>query len=500
MGTGQRKERSVEVEAGPVDIDTIFAVVLVSMFPRHLTPPSSSFFLLGPRGTGKSTWLREHFPEALVVNLLGADTMLRYQRDPSLLRAEVLAQPRERWIVIDEVQRAPRLLDEVHLLMEEHRYKRFALTGSSARKLKRGAANLLAGRAVVCSLFPLTSAETGFTLPVERMLRYGSMPLSVTRRTMRPERSTCAFVTTYLTEEIRAEALVRDLGAFSRVVEVSALAAGQRTNVSAIARDAGISRETVRGFFEVLTDTLIASWLPAWRPRARVKETALPKLFWFDPGVLHAASGGFDQPLPADRLGVLLEHLVLHELRSRMHYAEVRGSLGYWATPGGNEVDFVWSRTPVPSGPSTYVDSKRSAVQPRPPPTSSMVATVRCLQARRASCRLKSSSAGCMPGRSSADTRHLTDQGASAAAWRWAEAAGVSGRGATLPAGQAEAGGGRGALRAFTVGVAGDRGLAPGAATPGGSATSWRTAATSCPSRCAGAPAVGSSTSPVRQP
>lgn len=315
------------------------------MFPRHLTPPSSSFFLFGPRGTGKSTWLREHFTEALVVNLLGADTMLRYQRDPSLLRAEVLAQSRERWIVIDEVQRAPRLLDEVHLLMEEHGHTRFALTGSSARKLKRGAANLLAGRAVVRSLFPLTSAETGFTLPVEQMLRYGSMPLSVTApNDAAREEYLRAFVTTYLAEEIRAEALVRDLGAFSRFVEISALAAGQRTNVSAIARDAGISRETARGFFEVLLDTLIASWLPAWRPRAKVKETALPKLFWFDPGVLHAASGGFDQPLPADRLGVLLEHLVLHELRSRMHYAAVRGSLGYWATPGGSEVDFVWWR------------------------------------------------------------------------------------------------------------------------------------------------------------
>jgi predicted AAA+ superfamily ATPase len=315
------------------------------MMPRHLPVPTSAFFLFGPRGTGKSTWLREHFAGAFFINLLGADTMLRYERNPSQLRAEVLATPRTRWVVIDEVQRAPRLLDEVHLLMEEHSYRRFALSGSSARKLKRGAANLLAGRAVMRSLFPLTSAETSFSVPVARLLRFGAMPLSVTAPDdASREDYLRAFVTTYLSEEIRAEALVRDLGAFSRFLEVAALAAGQRTNVSAIARDAGVSRETVRGYFDVLVDTLIGNWLPAWRPRAKVKEVALPKLYWFDPGVLHAAAGGFDQPLPSDWNGVLLEHFVLHEIRSRMHYASTRGSLGYWATPSGSEVDFVWWR------------------------------------------------------------------------------------------------------------------------------------------------------------
>lgn len=315
------------------------------MFARDLPVPGSSFFLFGPRGTGKSTWVRSNLADALVVNLLAAETMLRYQRDPSQFRGEVLAHPRSRWIVLDEVQRAPALLDEVHFLMEEKGYKHFALTGSSARKLRRGAANLLAGRAVVRNLFPLTSAEMGFSVPVAQLLRFGAMPLSVNAQQDEPREDFLrAFVTTYLSEEIRAEALVRDLGAFSRFLEVAALAAGQRTNVSAIARDAGVSRETARGYFEVLVDTLIAHWLPAWRPRAKVKEVALPKLYWFDPGVLHAAAGGFDQPLPSDWNGVLLEHLVLHEIRSHLHYAQVKGSLGYWATPSGSEVDFVWWR------------------------------------------------------------------------------------------------------------------------------------------------------------
>lgn len=313
------------------------------MFTRHLRPPRSAFFLFGPRGTGKSTWIREHFQDAYVVNLLPADAMLRYERDPTLFRAEVLAQPGSTWIVIDEVQRVPRLLDEVHFLMEEEGYKRFALTGSSARKLKRGAANLLAGRAVLRTLFPLTSLETDYSMPLGQTLYFGSMPMSVTATDDEAREDYLrAYVTTYLSEEIKAEGLVRDLGSFGRFLSVASLAAGQATNVSGIARDAAVSRETARGYFEILVDTLIGHWLPAYRPRAKVKETALPKFYWFDPGVLHAAAGGFDQPLPADWDGVLFEHAVLHELRSYLAYAGVKGSLGYWATPQGTEVDFVW--------------------------------------------------------------------------------------------------------------------------------------------------------------
>jgi uncharacterized protein len=313
------------------------------MFPRDLKAPTGAFFLFGPRGTGKSTWIRNHFPGAHIVNLLASEVMVRFERDPSLLRAEVLALPRSRWVVLDEVQRAPRLLDEVHLLMEEHGHKRFALTGSSARKLKRGAANLLAGRASTRHLFPLTARELGFSIPVAQRLRYGSLPLSSTAADDDAREDFLrAYVTTYLAEEIKAEAAVRQLGSFTRFLTVAALAAGQTTNVSGIARDAGVSRETARGYFEVLVDTLIGSWLPAYRPRSRVKEVALPKFYWFDPGVLYAAAGAFDQPLPADWQGVLLEHLVHQELAAFVHYEGVKGSLGYWGTPSGGEVDFVW--------------------------------------------------------------------------------------------------------------------------------------------------------------
>src|SRR5437762_9531973 len=150
------------------------------MYTRALPTPHSSFFLFGPRGTGKSTWIRSRFEDAFVVNLLAADVMLRHERDPAGFRAEVLAHPRSRWIVVDEVQRVPRLLDEVHFLMEEKGYKKFALTGSSARKLRRGAANLLAGRAVMKALRPLTTREVDFSVPTSRLLRFGALPLSVT--------------------------------------------------------------------------------------------------------------------------------------------------------------------------------------------------------------------------------------------------------------------------------------------------------------------------------
>lgn len=283
--------------------------------------------------------------DAYVVNLLRADAMVRYARDPSLFRAEVRTRPRSSWIVVDEVQRAPKLLDEVHYLMEEEGYRKFALTGSSARKLRRGGANLLAGRAILRSLFPLTSAEMRFSVPVAQLLRYGSMPLSVTAANHAArEEFLRAYVTAYLSEEVKAEGLVRDLGGFSRFLDVAALAAGRTTNVSGIARDAGVSRETARGYFEILVDTLLGHWLPAYRPRSKVKEVALPKFYWFDAGVLHAAAGGFDQPLPGDWQGVLLEHLLFNEIQSYLHYAGIKGSLGYWATPSGTEVDFVWWR------------------------------------------------------------------------------------------------------------------------------------------------------------
>jgi predicted AAA+ superfamily ATPase len=194
-------------------------------------------------------------------------------------------------------------------------------------------------------MLPLTNAELEFSAPIGRLLRFGSLPLSVdSPDDAAREDFLRAYVTTYLSEEVKAEALVRDLGSFQRFLEVAALAAGQVTNVSGLARDAGVSRETARGYFEILVDTLLGQWLPAYRPRAKVKEVAMPKFYWFDAGVLHAAAGGFDQPLPSDWDGVLLEHLLFHEIQGYLQYGGAKGSMGYWGTPSGGEVDFVWWR------------------------------------------------------------------------------------------------------------------------------------------------------------
>lgn len=316
------------------------------MFTRSLAVPERSFFLLGPRGTGKTTWLRQALPDALVFNLLLERELVRLSRGTGTFRAEVEALPAGSWVVIDEVQRHPALLDEVHDLLTTHpRRYRFALSGSSARKLRRADANQLAGRALSRTFFPLTAAELGEAVPTDDLLRFGTLPLICTE----PSEATRtdlleAYVETYLTQEIRAEALVRQLAPFTRFLEVAGLANGQVTNLASLARDAGVARPTVQGFVEVLVDTLVATLLPPWRPRARVKEVGHPKLYFFDPGVARAVSGRGRVPLDGAERGPLLETYVLHELRAHTSYRALGGELSYWRTPSGVEVDFVWQR------------------------------------------------------------------------------------------------------------------------------------------------------------
>lgn len=313
------------------------------MYARLLEVPRLPFFLFGARSVGKTTWLKQALPDATFVDLLTASERLKYAKDPSRLAALVRARPRDKWTVIDEVQRCPRLLDEVHALMENHGFRNFVLCGSSARKLRKGAANLLAGRAITKYLLPLTSKEVDFAVDVSTVLEHGMLPLVFDAETEEQKQEILkSYVTTYVSEEIRAEALVRDIGSFARFLDVAALSASTRPNISGLARDAGAGRDTVQGYFEVLVDTLIGSWLPAYRPRAKIKEVARPKFYWIDPGVLNCAAGGFEQPMPRDWKGVLLEHWIKHELDAYMLYENQRGSLGFWRTPSGTEVDFVW--------------------------------------------------------------------------------------------------------------------------------------------------------------
>jgi predicted AAA+ superfamily ATPase len=314
----------------------------MSMYPRLLSPPKRSFFLFGPRAVGKSTWLRQHFAEAETFNLLELDVRLRFLRDPSAFRQRVQALRPGSWVVVDEVQLAPALLSEVHSLIESDRYK-FAMSGSSARKIRRGEANLLAGRAILRNMFPLTLREISDDAKLGDLFASGCLPLVVDADDEEKGDLLEAYAMTYLREEIQAEALVRNLASFSRFLECAALSNGQVTNVSALARDAGVQRPTVQGYFQILQDTLIGHLLPAWRPRARIKEQAHPKFYWFDPGVARAMAGRVWLPVETPERGPLLETYIYHELRAHLHYEKVPGTLAYWRTPAGNEVDFVWT-------------------------------------------------------------------------------------------------------------------------------------------------------------
>ncbi|MBI2894591.1 MAG: ATP-binding protein [Deltaproteobacteria bacterium] len=309
------------------------------MYPRLLAAPRRSFFLFGPRATGKSTWLRANFPTAHAFDLLRADVRVPLLRDPALFRRQVEAFDDREWVVVDEVQQVPALLPEIHSLIESTR-RRFAMSGSSARKLVRGKANLLAGRASVRHMHPLSAVELGDDFVPSRVLRYGTLPIVVAAGREAADVLE-SYSLTYLKEEIQAEAFVRDLGAFARFLECSALANAQITNVSSLARDAGVQRTTVQGYFQILLDTLVGTLLPAYRPRARIKEQAHPKFYWFDSGVARAIAGRHRTEPTAEELGALLETYVLHELRTRMDVASLPGELSYWRTPDGVEVDFV---------------------------------------------------------------------------------------------------------------------------------------------------------------
>ena len=254
-------------------------------YPRLLDAPAQSFFLFGMRGVGKRTGARAALPDALYLDLLDERLHLDLLADPGLFYQMVADRPPGTWVVVDEVQRLPALLNEVHRCIATLRL-RFALLGSSARKLRAAGTNLLAGRALRRMMFPLTAAELGSDFDLDRVLRHGSIPLVWTSDAPRDVLE--AHAQLYLREEIRAEALVRNLPGFVRFLPVAALFNGQVINVAGIARDAGVARTTVQGYLDILEDTLLVYRLPAYEARARVRERRLPKLYWVDTGVVRA--------------------------------------------------------------------------------------------------------------------------------------------------------------------------------------------------------------------
>ena len=306
---------------------------------RLLPCPDRSFFLFGPRGAGKSTWLRQVLPEAAWLDLLDTSLYLELSRDPHRIEALIGNRPSGHWIVLDEIQKIPTLLDEVHRLMETRRW-RFALCGSSARKLRRGGANLLAGRAISLNLEGFSAAEIVAAFDLEFSLNWGMLPF-VHREHSGAADILEAYVSTYLKEEIREEGLIRNVPPFLRFLNVAGQLNGQPVHGQNIAREAALPRSTVDTYFSILIDTLLGHFLPAWRPGLKVREAAHPKFYWFDPGVARAAAGLVREPADRSWQGTALETLIFHELRVYNEISRKKRPLAYYRTASGVEIDFV---------------------------------------------------------------------------------------------------------------------------------------------------------------
>ena len=311
----------------------------MATLPRFFEPPETHYFLFGPRGTGKSTWLRQTYEGALWLDLLAPDLERRFAARPERLRELVAGAPGARFVVVDEVQRVPELLTVVHQLIEERAGPRFILTGSSARKLKREGVDLLAGRAVVRSMHPFMAAELGEAFDLERALTDGLLP--VVWDSAHPADTLSAYAGLYVREEVQAEALVRDLGGFHRFLEALSFSQASILNLAEVARECQVSRKTVEGYLGILEDLLLAFRLPVFTRRSRREVTAHPKLFFSDVGVFRALRPAGPLDRPEEIGGAALEGLVAQHLRAWLDYSRTDAELSFWRTRAGSEVDFV---------------------------------------------------------------------------------------------------------------------------------------------------------------
>jgi predicted AAA+ superfamily ATPase len=310
------------------------------MIARLLKKPlygNKSFFLLGPRGTGKTRWVKSELTPAIYFDLLEDELFNRFFAYPQRLEREI---PNDfpGWIIIDEVQKIPSLLNEVHRLIEAHNYK-FVLTGSSARSLRKKGVNLLAGRALTYYMHPLTAVELGNDFDLKRSLMYGHLPAVFSESD--PKKFLASYVKTYLHEEVLHEGLTRNIGGFSRFLESASFAQGSPLSMSAIARDCSVQQKTVSGFFDILDDLLIGYRLPVFSRRAKRRIIAHPKFYFFDVGVYKAIRPRGPLDITPEIDGIALESLFLQELRAINDYFEFEYQLSYWHTSSGAEVDFI---------------------------------------------------------------------------------------------------------------------------------------------------------------
>ena len=305
---------------------------------RDINVPETSFFLFGPRGTGKSTFVKKMIDKnSLYIDFLDPDTFRTYSAFPETLLETVNAIKPNR-VIIDEVQKVPGILDVVHKIMEERKIH-FILTGSSPRKLKKTGADLLGGRALYCRMHPFTANELGTSFSLDKALKTGLIP--VVERSPDPTKTLSAYVDIYLREEIMAEGLVRNLGTFTRFLEIISYSHGSVLNESNLARECQISRGIVSGYIDIIEDLLLAYRLPVFTKRAKRKTASHPKFYLFDNGLYRRLRLRGPLDIESEISGPALEGLVGQHLRAYSDFALQETKLFYWRSLAGNEVDFV---------------------------------------------------------------------------------------------------------------------------------------------------------------
>ncbi len=311
------------------------------LIPRFFNPPEGSYFLFGPRGTGKSTFLKQFYSNALWIDLLKPDVFRNFSARPERIIDMVHGNPQFQVIIVDEVQKVPELLSAIHHLIEENKALQFVLTGSSARKIKRKDVNLLGGRALLRTMHPFMLAELGSHYSFEKALEFGLLPLIYNAKN--PQDSLAAYVGLYIREEVQAEGLVRRIGDFSRFLEAISFAHGSILNISNIARESQIERKTVEGYVHILEDILIGFKLHPFQKKAKRRLSAHPKFYFFDTGVFRAIrpTGILDRPEEIG--GAALEGLVAQHFRAWCAYYsnKQKYELSFWRSRNGVEVDFV---------------------------------------------------------------------------------------------------------------------------------------------------------------
>ena len=313
----------------------------MELIRRLFTAPKESFFLFGPRGTGKSTWLRQNYPDAIYIDLLDQEVFREYLARPERLGDVISGSSQTKTVILDEMQKVPSLLDEVHRLMESAigRQVQFILTGSSARKLKRSGTDLLAGRAILKTMHPFIAAELGSKFQFTRSLETGMLPLVLD--SAEPVETLKTYASLYLREEVQAEGLVRNIGNFARFLEAMSFSHASLLNTSQVARECQINRKTVEGFIEVLEDLLLGFRLHVFTKRAQRKLIDHPKFYYMDAGVFRSLRPKGPLDSPEEIGGACLEGLVAQHLRAWMAYRKGEDTLYFWRTRAGLEVDFI---------------------------------------------------------------------------------------------------------------------------------------------------------------